>query len=133
MTTQSILSLASLQEDTDMMGTIRLDGRTTHLLQQELARFGVEAVFVDINDLGQVERALRTPARLRLVEILSNPLLRVADLEGLAGLTRDYSCLLAVVAGPGRVRRSRWPGPRAGRSRPGPPGLRGRRPATRGR
>src|SRR4051812_32720474 len=79
----STLLLATLQQGSRIVASNRLYGRTTQLLQQELARFGVEAVFVDINDLGQVERALRTPARLLLVETLSNPLLRVADLDGL--------------------------------------------------
>jgi cystathionine beta-lyase/cystathionine gamma-synthase len=92
----SALLLATLQHGSRMVASNRLYGRTTQLLQQELARFGVETAFVDTNDLGQVERALGTPARLLLVETLSNPLLRVADLDGLAGLARDHGCLLAV-------------------------------------
>jgi cystathionine beta-lyase/cystathionine gamma-synthase len=51
---------------------------------------------VDSNDLAQVGRALEEPARVLLVETISNPLLRVADLPRLARLARKARCLLLV-------------------------------------
>src|SRR5205823_12214472 len=66
------------------------------LLQQELTRFGVRTAFVDTADLAEVRRALEEPARVLLVETLSNPLLRLADVEGLARLARGRDCLLLV-------------------------------------
>src|SRR5438270_7812476 len=42
----STLFLATLQDGSHIVAGNRLCGRTTQLLQQELARFGVEVVFV---------------------------------------------------------------------------------------
>ena len=51
---------------------------------------------MDTNDLEAVRAALRKPARLLFVETMSNPLLRVADLEALADLAREHKCRLVV-------------------------------------
>jgi cystathionine beta-lyase/cystathionine gamma-synthase len=51
---------------------------------------------VDANDLAAVEQALATPARALLVETISNPLLRVADLPALAEIARRRQALLVV-------------------------------------
>jgi len=74
----------------------RLYGRTATLLRQELRRFGVETVFVDANDLNEVRSALAQPARLLLVETISNPLLRVADIPALAELCKAAGTRLLV-------------------------------------
>lgn len=92
----SAILLATLGQGNRVVASNRLYGRTTQLLQQELGRFGVETAFVDVNDLTQVSAALEMPARLLLVETLSNPLLRMPDLEALVGLARERGCLLVV-------------------------------------
>jgi cystathionine beta-lyase/cystathionine gamma-synthase len=88
--------LGLLQQGDRVVASNRLYGRTTQLLHQELARFGVQTTFVDPGDLGQVEEALRRPAKVLLVETLSNPLLRLVDTEALAGLTGGHGCRLVV-------------------------------------
>src|SRR5439155_114815 len=65
-------------------------------LHQEMSRFGVQTTFVDSNDLASVEHALATPARVLLVETISNPLLRVADVPRLAELAQARNTLLVV-------------------------------------
>lgn len=92
----SALLLWGLEQGKRVVASNRLYGRTTQLLQQELSRFGVEAVFVDTNDLAAVEAALKVPTRLLLVETISNPLLRVADVPELAKIARANDCLLVV-------------------------------------
>ena len=92
----SAILLATLQQGSRVVASNRLYGRTTQLLKQELDRFGVPTTFVDANDLGEVARALEAPARVLFVETLSNPLLRVPDLERLARLAHDHNCLLVV-------------------------------------
>jgi cystathionine beta-lyase/cystathionine gamma-synthase len=88
--------LGLLQQGDRVVASNRLYGRTTQLLNQELARFGVETTFVDTCDLYQVEEALRRPAKVLLAETLSNPLLRLADIAGLAGLAQAQGCRLVV-------------------------------------
>jgi cystathionine beta-lyase/cystathionine gamma-synthase len=92
----SAILIATLQQGGRVVASNHLYGRTTQLLTQELARFGVRATLVDTSDLGQVERALEEPARVLLVETLSNPLLRLADVPRLAELAHRRDCLLVV-------------------------------------
>jgi len=72
-----------------------LYGNTTRLLA-DLSRFGVVAEFVDATDLDAVQRALQSKTRLVVVETISNPRLRVADLRELAKLAHDGGALLLV-------------------------------------
>jgi cystathionine beta-lyase/cystathionine gamma-synthase len=77
---------ALLQSGDRVVASDKLYGRTAQLLQQELSRFGVATAWVDVTDLHAVNRALQEPARILFVETMSNPLLRLADLERLADL-----------------------------------------------
>jgi cystathionine beta-lyase/cystathionine gamma-synthase len=90
--TAALLSLLK-QGDRVVAGTC-LYGRTTQLLRQELSRFGVETVLVDPADRGGVRAALDVPTRLLLVETISNPMLRLADIEALAALAHERGCEL---------------------------------------
>jgi cystathionine gamma-synthase len=92
----SAIVLATVEKGSRIVASNRLYGRTTQLLQQELVRFGVQTDFVDTNNLEEVTRALAKPARLLFVETLSNPLLRLPDLEALIRLCRQHKCLLVV-------------------------------------
>jgi cystathionine beta-lyase/cystathionine gamma-synthase len=92
----SAILLATVEKGGRVVASNRLYGRTTQLLHQELARFGVQATFADANDEGAVARALETPARLLFVETVSNPLLRVADLDALGRLAHERGCLFVV-------------------------------------
>jgi cystathionine beta-lyase/cystathionine gamma-synthase len=96
MSALSAVFLSLLQQGARVVASNRLYGRTAQQLHQELTRFGVQTTFVDTNDLQQVEEALRRPARLLLVETVSNPLLRVADLPALARLAHANNALLLV-------------------------------------
>ncbi len=88
--------LASVSQGERVVASNRLYGRTTQLLMEELPRFGVQATLVDTNDLAAVRAALEKPARLLFVETMSNPLLRVVDLEALAELADERDCRLVV-------------------------------------
>lgn len=72
-------------------------GATYALLTQTMASLGVPVRFVDVADLAEVRRALaeEEPAAL-LCEVISNPLLKVADLPALAGLARGAGARLIV-------------------------------------
>lgn len=63
-----------------------LYGGTNLLLRRHLPKFGVEVEFVDVTDLQRVERALESGPKAMLVESITNPLLRVTDIEGIAKL-----------------------------------------------
>jgi cystathionine beta-lyase/cystathionine gamma-synthase len=96
MSALSAIFLATLSPGQRVVASTRLYGRTTQLLSQELARYGVKTDYVDTNDLSAMEASLRTPARLVLVETVSNPLLRVADIPALAKLSHAAGARLVV-------------------------------------
>jgi cystathionine gamma-synthase/methionine-gamma-lyase len=66
-------------------------GATYTLVDQLFTQLGARVRFVDVSDLGAVEAALAEtrPAAL-LAETISNPLLKVADLEALADAAHRY-------------------------------------------
>jgi cystathionine gamma-synthase len=74
----------------------RLYGRTSKLVGQELARFGVKAKFVDVKDLDGLQSAFEQPAKVLFVETMSNPLCRTADVPALADFAHRYGAKLIV-------------------------------------
>jgi cystathionine beta-lyase/cystathionine gamma-synthase len=88
--------LSQLDRDDRIVASTRLYGRTRQLLDRELTRFGIRCDFVDVCDLDQLRDALKTPARLVFVETMSNPLLRVVDLDELGKICTAKKCGLVV-------------------------------------
>jgi cystathionine gamma-synthase/methionine-gamma-lyase len=74
-----------------------LYGATFTLLRTLLSQLGVQACGVEADDLAAVEKALKEyqPVAL-LVETISNPLLKVADVPTLARLAHRYGAQLLV-------------------------------------
>ncbi|MCS6851640.1 MAG: aminotransferase class I/II-fold pyridoxal phosphate-dependent enzyme [Gemmataceae bacterium] len=103
--------LALVQQGDRIVASNRLYGRTTQLLARELHRFGVETTFVDPCDLNEVRSALQRPAKVLLVETISNPLLRLADVETLARWTKandTWLCVDNTFATPVLFRPAEW-------------------------
>lgn len=61
-------------------------------------RYGIEATFVDIGDLAQVQAAVRPNTKLIHAETIANPTTKVADVEALAGIARAAGALLSIDA-----------------------------------
>ncbi len=74
----------------------QLYGRSLRLLTQDLPRLGIRADFADPTDIKAFSAALRPDTRLILIEVVSNPTLRVADLEGIARVAKERGILLMV-------------------------------------
>ena len=81
----AILALAP--RPVTILATRELYGGTLALLRQDLEPAGYETVFVDVNDLDTVRRAMETSG-LVLLETITNPLCRVPDLEAIIGMAR---------------------------------------------
>jgi O-acetylhomoserine/O-acetylserine sulfhydrylase-like pyridoxal-dependent enzyme len=71
-------------------------GGTYGLLDELLARFGVETDFVDITDIAAVRAAVRPETCIVWAETLANPTMAVADLPALAEVAREAGALLVV-------------------------------------
>ena len=91
------VTLLSMVEsgDTVIAGS-ELYGGTNVMLRQYMPRLGIETRFVDMADLDQVEGALEAGPRLVLVESITNPLLRLADIEAICGLASAHGTRVVV-------------------------------------
>src|SRR3712207_5885785 len=87
--THAALAATELTSGATALAAEQLYGSTATLLVQVFGANGVEIRFVDAYDLGLVEKKVAELApRAVMVETISNPLLRVADIGGLAEITR---------------------------------------------
>ena len=75
-----------------------LYGGTYNLFEQELPNLGMRATFVEPRDLAAVEAAIEPETQLLLFELVSNPLLKVVDLDGLVAIARRHGLRLVVDA-----------------------------------
>lgn len=73
-----------------------LYGGTHDLLRCELTELGIEHTFVDAADPGSWAAAVRPSTKVVYAESLTNPLLEVGDLPGLAAFARRHG-LLSVI------------------------------------
>jgi cystathionine beta-lyase/cystathionine gamma-synthase len=94
----SAMLLAALPSGAHLVTGQDLYGTTTGLLREQAPRWGIDVSFVDATDAGAAEAALRPTTRAIFVEAVSNPLLRLADLPGLADLARARGLALLVDA-----------------------------------
>ena len=92
----SAFLLGALRPGEHLVAGQDLYGATTALLRDQAARWGIRVTFVDATEAAAVEAALTETTRAILVEAISNPLLRVADLPGLADLARKRGLILLV-------------------------------------
>ena len=95
--THAALAAAELSGDATVLAAEQLYGSTATLLVQVFGANGVDTRFVDAYDLGAVEKKIaELKPRAVVVESISNPLLRVADVSAIAGITRAAGAALIV-------------------------------------
>ena len=73
-------------------------GGVTKFLSQWLPRMGIETTFVDTNDIEHHERAIRPNTRIVHIESPTNPMVRIVDLEKIAGLARKHKLISTIDA-----------------------------------
>lgn len=71
-------------------------GGTYAFLKNFTPRFGIETSFVDITKLDVVEKAITSKTKVLYCETVSNPLLEVADIAGLAQMAKKNNLKLVV-------------------------------------
>ncbi|WP_299827615.1 PLP-dependent aspartate aminotransferase family protein [uncultured Roseobacter sp.] len=79
-----------------VIGGNQLYGRSLRMMSEDLPRLGIATTMVDPGDIEAMRAALRPETRMVLIEVVSNPTLRVADLKGLAALCKEQGVLLVV-------------------------------------
>ena len=92
----SAVLLGLLQSGDHVIGGAQLYGRSMRMMGEDLPRLGIATTLADPCDMAAMRAALRPQTRAILVEVVSNPSLRISDIEGLAGLCRENGILLVV-------------------------------------
>ena len=93
----AIASLLLLFKTGDhLIVTEDLYGGTYRLFEQCFTQYGLQFTYVDTTDIASVRKAIRAETRALFVESLTNPLLKVADIAGLASAARE-SGLITIV------------------------------------
>ncbi len=88
--------LGLLKQGDHIVAGDQLYGRSLRLMRQDLPRMGVETSFVDPTDGAAIAAAVRPETRMIVLEVVSNPTLRVADMEAAAEIARAKGLLLVV-------------------------------------
>ncbi|MBD3678100.1 MAG: aminotransferase class I/II-fold pyridoxal phosphate-dependent enzyme [Rhodobacteraceae bacterium] len=96
MSAVTAVMLGLLKAGDHVLGGDQLYGRSLRMMREELPRFGVATSLADPTDAARFEAALRPETKLILIEAVSNPTLRVADVEGISRLARDRGITLVV-------------------------------------
>jgi len=92
--TTSILSLVKAGDH--IVAQRDIYGGVIKFLSQWLPKLGVETTFVDTNNIGQHERAIRPNTKIVHIESPTNPNLRVVDLEKIAALARKHNLISTI-------------------------------------
>lgn len=88
--------LGLLSQGDHVVGGSQLYGRCLRMLTQDLPRWGITATLADPTDVGAMKAALTPATKLLLVEVVANPTLRLADMEGIERLARERGLILVV-------------------------------------
>jgi cystathionine gamma-synthase len=91
-----IVALNLLPHGSHLLCTVDCYGGTFRALEHAKAAYGLEVTYLDLSDLGAVQAAFRENTAMVWVETPSNPLLRLTDIEAVAGLARARGALTVV-------------------------------------
>lgn len=86
--TYTILGLAHAGDHVVAASTIY--GGTFNLLKETLPRYGITTTFVDIDNLEEVEAAIKDNTKLVLIETLGNPVINIPDIEKIAEIAHKH-------------------------------------------
>lgn len=91
------LLACDLKAGSTVLASQDLYGATTSLLHSVFSAFGVKTVNVDYSDLVQVrETAREIRPQVLIAETISNPLLKVCDIEATAAIAREHNARLII-------------------------------------
>ncbi|TVP87366.1 MAG: aminotransferase class I/II-fold pyridoxal phosphate-dependent enzyme [Alkalicoccus sp.] len=88
--------LACAKSGDHIIATQDLYGGTWSLFSSDLQEFGIEVSFVNMEDRAEIEGAIKENTKLLYSESITNPLLRVEDIEGLAQIASSFGIKLMI-------------------------------------
>ncbi|MFQ5602593.1 MAG: trans-sulfuration enzyme family protein [bacterium] len=92
--TSAIMGL--LKQGEHVIVTDNVYGGTYRYFEQVMTDYGLTFSFVDTANLDNIAAALRPHTKMVFVESPTNPLLKISDLQGIAGLCKNHGLLFTV-------------------------------------
>jgi len=92
--TMVITSLCSTGDEIVAVGG--LFGGTYALMSQTLPRFGINAKFLDVDELENIENSITTKTKIIFCESVGNPSLRLPDLEAIGKIATKHNVAFIV-------------------------------------
>lgn len=94
MSAVSAALMATLKAGDHVIGGDQLYGRSLRLLTEDLPRMGIASSFADPTKIESIQSAIRPETRAILVETISNPTLRIPDIQAISELSKSHSIIL---------------------------------------
>jgi cystathionine gamma-synthase len=88
--------LGALRAGDHVLGGDQLYGRSLRLMSETLPRLGIATSLADPTDAAAIAAAIRPETRLILIEVVSNPTIRVADVTGIVRAAKSRGVLVAI-------------------------------------
>lgn len=92
----SVVLMGILSAGDHVVGGDQLYGRSLRLMKEDLPRLGIETTLADPTNVDAMAAAIKDNTKLVLIELVSNPTIRIADLDGIAAMCKEKGILLAV-------------------------------------
>ena len=91
------LIASDLRSGSTVLASQDIYGATTNLLFTVLSSFGVKTVATDFSDIDQLrEKARELKPQMMIAETISNPLLKICDIEAVAEIARENNARLII-------------------------------------
>lgn len=96
MSAVTAVMLGLLKSGDHALGGNQLYGRSLRMMKTDLPRFGIQTGFFDPTDSTSLQNSILPETRLILIEVVSNPTLRVADMDAIYEIARKNNILVVV-------------------------------------
>ncbi|MDP7002197.1 MAG: aminotransferase class I/II-fold pyridoxal phosphate-dependent enzyme [Candidatus Thalassarchaeaceae archaeon] len=85
-----------LSQDDHIVTSADIYGGTYGLMTSELPRYGIEVTMADMRDPSSFEAAIKENTKVLYVETITNPVLKVCDLDAMAALAKKHGIISIV-------------------------------------
>jgi cystathionine gamma-lyase len=93
---ETVICMTLLKSGEHVIAFDDLYGGTKRLFNRILTNFNIEFSYADARDLKNVKDAIKENTRLIWMETPTNPLMRLCDLEGIAGIGKERGIITVV-------------------------------------
>jgi len=92
--TSTLLSFLTTGES--LITSLDIYGGTVELINRIISRYGIEIINVDPANLAQIESAIKPNTKVMFFETITNPVLKVLDIDAIAEITKERGILLVI-------------------------------------